>query len=110
MVENFKTEGDALSRLIQLQAARYDIRLAWSGKGIDDLASLLNAHAVKARISKHLWTGIQDLMRMPELMTLPEPLQAQIMSIVLKSQALTDLETEDHARRLSAAPKTKGAA
>jgi hypothetical protein len=96
-----KTEGDALSRLIQLQAGRHEIRLNWTGKGVDDLVSLCNAHAVKARLAKHLWTGLRELMQMPELRELPEALQAQITSIVLKSQALTDLETESHAKRMA---------
>jgi hypothetical protein len=96
-----KTEGDALSKLIQLQAGRYDVRLTWSGNGVSDLAALLNAHAIKARLAKHLWTSTRSLMQMPEMAQLPEPVQAQIASIVLKAQALTDLETEDHAKRLA---------
>jgi hypothetical protein len=96
-----KTEGDALSRLIQLQAGRHEIRLAWTGQGTSDLVALCNAHAVKARLAKHLWTGLRELMQMPELRELPEALQAQITSTVLKSQALTDLETESHAKRMA---------
>jgi hypothetical protein len=104
-------EGDALSRLIQLQAGRYDIRLTWSGNGVNDLVELVNAHAVKARLAKHLWTGLRELMAMPELALLPEPLLAQMTSIVLKAQTLADLETEEHAKRLAATskPKPKGA-
>lgn len=104
-----KTDGDALSRLIQLQAGRHDIRLAWVGNGTTDLIALVNAHAVKARLAKHLWTGMRELMQMPELKDLPEPLQAQIMSIVLQAQALTDLDTEAHAKRLANSDKPKGA-
>lgn len=96
-----KTDGDALSRLIQLQASRHDIRLPWVGQGTADLIALINAHAVQARMSKHLWTGIRELMHMPEMRTLPEPLQAQIMSIVLKAQALTELENETQANKPS---------
>jgi len=95
------TSGDALSRLIQLQAGRHDIRLAWVGNGTADLAALCNAHAVKARIAKHLWDGVRELMQMPEIRELPEPLQAQIAAIILKSQALADLDTEAHAVRLA---------
>lgn len=95
--------SDALSRLIQLQAGRYDIRLAWTGRGVEDMVQLVNAHAVKARMSKHLWTGMQELVRMPEMSQLPEPLQAQIASIVLKAQALVDLDNDNHAKRLAAA-------
>lgn len=104
-----KTDGDALSRLIQLQAGRHDIRLAWVGAGTADLIALVNAHAVKARLAKHLWTGMRELMLMPELKELPEPLQAQIASIILKAQVLTDLDTEAHAKRLANSDKPKGA-
>lgn len=103
-------EGDAVSRLIQLQAGRYDIRLAWVGRGVEDLVALLNAHAVQARLAKHLWTGMRELMQMPELRELPEPIQAQIASIVLKSQALADLEGEAHAKRIALLDRPKGAA
>lgn len=102
------TNADALSRLIQLQAGRHDIRLTWVGKGVDDLIALVNAHAVKARMSKHLWNGMRELMQMPELKTMPEPLQAQVASIILKAQALIDMDTDVHARRL-VTPKTGGA-
>jgi len=105
----YKTDGDALSRLIQLQAGRYEIRLNWTGKGVDDLVSLCTAHSVKARLAKHLWSGLRELMQMPELALLPEPVAAHIMSIVLKSQALTDLDTEAHQRRMAQTDKTKGA-
>jgi len=109
MVEVIKADGDALSRLIQLQAGRYDIRLAWVGRGVDDLIALVNAHAVQARMAKNLWSGMRELAQMPEMKSLPEPLQAQIASIVLKAHALTDIENEAHARRLEAAHKPKGA-
>lgn len=95
------SNADALSRLIQLQAGRHDIRLAWVGKGVDDLIALVNAHAVKARMAKHLWTGMRELMQIPEIKDLPEPVQAQIMSIILKAQALIDMETDARAKLLT---------
>lgn len=108
MAEVIKADGDALSRLIQLQAGRYDIRLPWVGKGVEDLVALVNAHAVQARMAKNLWGGVRELSQMPELRSLPEPLQAQIASIVLKAHALTDLENDAHAKRLEAAYRPKG--
>ena len=96
-----RADGDALSKLIQFQAGRYEVRLAWTGNGVADLLALLNAYAVQARMSKHLWTGTRELMMMPEFGTLPEPLQAQICSIILGANALVDLDTEDHAKRLA---------
>ncbi|SRR6266404_8422546 len=105
-----KTDGGALSRLIQLHAGRQDIRLTWVGNGTADLLALVNAHAIKARLAKHLWTGMRELMQMPELKELPEPLQAQIASIILKAQALVDLSTEAHAQRLANVNKPTGVA
>jgi hypothetical protein len=102
------SDGDALSRLIQLQAGRHDIRLTWSGQGVTDLISLCHAHAIKARIAKHLWTGMRELLVMDELKQLPEPLQAQITSVILKSQALVDLDTDSHTKRLAQMDKPKG--
>lgn len=102
-----KTDGDALSRLIQLQAGRHDIRLTWSGSGTADLIALCNAHAVKARMSKHLWTAVRELMQMPEFALMPEALQAQVASIVLKAQALLELDNDAHVSRLSQADKKK---
>lgn len=110
MPENItKTDGDALSKLIQLQSGRHDIRLAWVGNGTADLLALVNAHAVQARMAKHLWNGLRELMYMPELREMPEPVQAQIMSIVLKAQALTELETEEHAAKLAKPTPPNGA-
>lgn len=103
-------EGDALSRLIQLQAGRYDIRLAWVGRGVEDLVALLNAHAIQARLAKHLWAGMRELMQMPELREMPEPIQAQISSIILKSHTLVDLDTDAHAKRVALLDRPKGAA
>lgn len=109
MADLMNASADALSRLIQLHAGRHDIKLTWAGKGIDDLMALVNAHAVKARMAKHLWNGMRELMQMPEMKTLPEPLQAQIASIILKSQTLIDLDTEAHAKRLVNMDRPKGA-
>jgi hypothetical protein len=105
-----KADSDALSRLIQLQAGRHEIRLVWTGKGTTDLVALCNAHAVKARLSKHLWTALRDLMHIPELKELPEPLQAHIVSTILQAQALAELENEDHAQRMAALSKPKASA
>lgn len=103
-------DADALSKLIQLHAGRNDIRLAWVDNGIADLMALCTAHAVKARIAKHFWTATRELMQMPEINQLPEALRAQIASIVLKAQVFVDLEGAEHAKRLAALDKPKGAA
>jgi hypothetical protein len=103
-----KSDGDALSRLIQLQAGRHDIRLVWSGNGVTDLIAMCNAHAVQARMAKHLWTGMRELMQMEETRSLPDPLQAQIASIILKAQTLVDLDNDSHAKRMATTNKPKG--
>jgi hypothetical protein len=100
------TGEDALSRLIQLQAARHDIRLAWSGNGTSDLIALCHAHSAHARVSKHLWVSLRELLQMPEMRQLPEAIQAQIYSTTLKAQALTELEGEALSKR-PAPPPTK---
>jgi hypothetical protein len=103
-----RSDGDALSRLIQLQAGRYDIRLVWTGKGTEDLIAMCNAHSVQARMAKHLWTGMRELMLMPEMKDLPDPIQAQVASIILKAQALVDLDNDSHAKRLAHSDRPKG--
>jgi hypothetical protein len=102
------SNGDALSKLLQLQAGRHEIKLNWTGRGIDDLVALCNAHAVRARMAKHLWTGMCELMMMEEMKQLPDPLQAQISSIILKAQTLVDLDNDSHAKRLVKMDKPKG--
>jgi hypothetical protein len=103
-------KGDALSRLIQLQAGRHNIRLVWVGNGTSDLITLVTAYATQARMSKHLWSSMRELMMIPEMKELPEPLQAHITSTILKAQALTELETEECARRATMNKPTKGPA
>jgi hypothetical protein len=103
-------DGDALSRLIQLHANRHGIRINWSGEGVKDLDSLCNVHAANARTSKHMWTGMQEMSQM--LDGLPEALQVKVASIILKSRALNEIESEDHAKRMAlvASARKPGAA
>jgi hypothetical protein len=61
-------------------------------------------------MSKHLWTGMRELMAMPEMRELPEPLQVQIVSIILKANTLTELETEAHTKRMALVNAPKGLA
>lgn len=87
--------------MIQLQAGRYGMRLTWTGNGLTDLVAVMNEHATAVRMSKHLWGSLGELMQLPEMRTLPESIQAQIASIILKSRTLLELETDEHARRLA---------
>lgn len=82
---------DPLSALVQLQARRLGVCLSWTGKGIEDVVLLALDASTKTALSKQLWEGIQELWAMPELKTLPEPVYAQICSIILAARAKTEL-------------------
>jgi hypothetical protein len=110
MADIVNTTGDVLSRLIQLQAGRHEIRLAWTGHGVADLTACMHAHSTKARMAKHLWTSLSELLSMPEMVDLPEALQAKITATILQAQVLLELENEERARKLAQAPPNKGAA
>jgi len=104
-----KSGTDSLSSLIQLHAGQHGLRLAWTGHGISDLALLCNNYANSALAEKHFRTSMYELARMPEVATLPEAMQARIVSIVLQAQAFTDIEAAQQAKRLELANKMKGA-
>jgi hypothetical protein len=90
--------GDAVSRLLQLHAHRNGVRkLKWSGKGPEDIAMLCLDNFHKTALSECLWNGMKELMAMPEMKELPESMQAQIYSIVLKAQANFELKKGDNA-------------
>ncbi|HWX29575.1 MAG TPA: hypothetical protein VNZ53_19285 [Steroidobacteraceae bacterium] len=84
--------GDAVSRLVQLHAQRNGVRLKWTGKGGDDVSLLCVDIFNKTALSQCLWNGIKELMGMPEIKDLPEPIQAKIYSIVLQAQANFELQ------------------
>lgn len=92
MAELIVGPGDAISRLVQLHAMRNGIRLKWTGHGADDIALLCNTFFNKATLNDCLWNGMKELMQMPELKELPEPVQAKIFSIILQAQALIELK------------------
>jgi hypothetical protein len=89
--EHNPPSADALSGLIQLNAKRLGVQLQWTGKGIDDLITLINDSSNKTLLSKQLWDGMRELWNMPETKALPEPVYAKICSIILAARALTDL-------------------
>ena len=94
------TQGDAVSRLLQLEAKLLRVGLKWTGKGHDDirltLSELDNARTVKDA----LFLGIEELLRMPEANALPEAMQAKLAAIVLHARALLDLRVEARNRIL----------
>lgn len=91
--------GDAISRLVQLQAARVGVRLKWNGEANYDIALLCveasNAHLV----AKYLWDGMKELKEMKEFDELPDALQAKIATIILKSHALNEKAREERNTR-----------
>ena len=102
MSEREQTVGDGLSRLIQLQARRHEIQLAWTGRGVEDLVLLMQAHMTKERLSRHLWVSVSELLDVCAVQQLPEAVHAAICSIILRARALTELENDAHAVKLAA--------
>lgn len=84
--------GDSLSKLVQLRAALVGIRLTWTGKAIDDIDMLCLEYFHRRNLNDCLWNGMKELMAMPEMKELPEPIQAKLYSIVLQAQAQFELK------------------
>lgn len=104
------TSGDAISRLLQLHAKRNGVRLKWTGRGTDDIAMMCSDNFNKTALSQCLWNGMKELISMPEIKELPEPIQAKIYSIVLQAQALFELQkNENNAKQPFVAPPTGAA-
>lgn len=86
--------GDAVSRLLQAQAKDLDIKRVWTGRAIEDvrrvLVDLYNAQLLKTAA----WNAIQELYAMPELKDLPEPVQVKLMSVILATKAVAELQTK----------------
>jgi len=99
--------GDVLSRLVQLRAQRYGIRMVWGGKGVDDIDQLCADYSNKKLLNQCLWNGMKELMEMPELKELPEAVQAKIASIILKAQAIFELEVGERTKRTAAKDAAK---
>jgi hypothetical protein len=96
--------GDAVSRLVQLHAQRFGVRMTWVGKGPEDIDLLCAGYSNKMLLNECLWNGLRELMAMAELKELPEPVQAKIMSIILKAQAVFELKIVE--RNHKKEPKT----
>ena len=85
--------GDSLSQLVQVRARNFGIKLAWSGKAIEDIDMLCQEYWNRKNFNQCLWdNGLRELMTMPEFNTLPEALQAKIASIVLRARAHFELK------------------
>ena len=97
------TQGDAVSRMFQLEAKTLKIPgLKWTGKGHDDVRMIL-AELDSARTFKDaLFRGINDLLHMTEMEQLPEAMQAKVAMIVLNARAEIDLKIIERAKLLQA--------
>lgn len=96
-------KGDSISRLLQIRADIHGVKLPWCGRAIEDLDALCADYANRRDLNDCLWKGLQTLMEMPELKTLPEPIYAQILSIILRAQG--EFELQRLARAASAVVK-----
>jgi hypothetical protein len=86
-----EVKGDSVSKLLQVRAAMKGVYMRWTGDGIQDIDLLCLEYFHRKTLNECLWNGLKQLMDMPELKTLPESIQAQICSIVLRSQANFEL-------------------
>jgi hypothetical protein len=85
-------KGDALSKLLQVRAALKGVHLKWTGDALQDIDQLCLEYFHRKALNECLWSGLRTLMDMPELKELPEPVYAQILSIVLRAQAQFELK------------------
>lgn len=79
--------GDSLSKLLQVRAKMHGVFMKWTGQAVADIDLLCQEYFYRKVLNECLWNGMKELMDMPELKTLPEPVYAQILSIVLRAQA-----------------------
>jgi hypothetical protein len=84
-------KGDSLSKLIQVRAKMAGVYLKWTGLAIQDIDLLVMEYFHRKTLNECLWNGLRDLMAMPEVKTIPEPVYAQLVSIVLRAQANFEL-------------------
>lgn len=84
--------GDSISRLLQVRAALVGVQLKWTGDAIKDIDQLCLEYFHRKALNECLWNGLKQLMDMPELKELPEPVYAQILSIILRAQANFELK------------------
>lgn len=99
------TKSDAVSNLVQLHAKRNHVQLHFTGRGADDIAALCVDNFNKRVLGECLWNGIKELMAMPEIKELPEPIQAKIYSIILQAQSIFELKKgENNAKNSVPAP------
>lgn len=86
------TQGDAVSRMLQLTAKQLKItNMRWTGKGPDDIHMLLVELDNARTLREAMFKGVSDLMSLKETNDLPEWLQAKLAMMVLNARAELDL-------------------
>lgn len=96
--------GDSLSQLLQLRAHMVGVSLKWTGNAVTDIDLLCKEYFHRKALNECLWNGLRQLMEMPELKELPDSLQAQIYSIILRAKANFESQHNEMMVRNPAAP------
>lgn len=102
-------KSDAVSNLVQLHAKRNGVNIHWTGKGGEDIAALCVYSFNQRVLGECMWNGIKELMAMPEIKELPEPIQAKIYSIILQAQSVFELRKAENTAKNAAPPAIMGA-
>lgn len=85
--------GDSVSRLLQVVAKDVGITgIKWHGRGKEDVRAVMLELFNSLTVKDVLWEGVKELMGMPELTSMPEPLQAKIAAIILTARAKIELQ------------------
>ena len=85
-------QGDAVSKLLQVLAKDIGIKdIKFIGKGMEDAKNILTQLHNSKLITESLWTGLTELYQMPQMKEFPEPIQAQLMAIILTAKAKIEL-------------------
>jgi hypothetical protein len=89
------TQGDAVSRLIQLDARTLKLTgLKWTGKAYEDIRMVLSELDNARTFRDAILRGVNELLQMPEARSLPEAMQAKLFATVLNARAELDLRVE----------------
>jgi hypothetical protein len=88
--------GDAVSRLLQVVAKEVGVTdLRWLGKGHEDAKAILVRLHNSDLVRIHLWSALDELLRMPEWPQLPESIQAATLAIILRARACIELQQKN---------------
>lgn len=97
MGEILISEGDSVSKLLQVLAKEMGVKRIWTGDGRQDARAVMADFHNVTQLKDELWKGIRELYEMPELRELPERVQAKLMSIILARRANAELKAKGYA-------------